>query len=194
MKDGFWKPAVNPFERIAGVEALSWGLAAMVVSTVMSCFSGWHYHGMLHFGPAPNNEWWVYAAEHLTVWLVPAVVFYIGGRILSSSRIRVSDVFGTTAFAQIPLMLTGMVSLLPPMQALNGLTEADAMQAVTQPWFVAAMSLSVLVVAAVVMNVVWMYNALKVSCNLSGYRLRVFFVVAYIGCDVACRYMIGSLY
>lgn len=194
MKNRFWTLAVNPFERIAGMKALLWGVAAMVVSTVISCLSGWHYHGMLHFGPAPNNEWWVYAVEHMIVWLVPAVVFYVGGRTMSSSRIRVSDVFGTTAFAQIPLLLMGMVSLLPPMQALNGLTEANAMQAVTQPWFVAAMFLSLLVIVAVVMNVVWMYNALKVSCNLSGYRLRVFFIVAYIGCDVACRYMIGALY
>lgn len=194
MKNGFYRLAINPFERIAGVEALSWGLAAMVVSTLMSCFSGWHYHGMLHFGPAPNDEWWVYATEHLTVWLVPAVVFYIGGRILSSSRIRVSDVFGTTAFAQIPLILLGIVSFLPPMQALNGLTEENALQAMTQPWFVAAMFLSVFVIVAIVMSVVWMYNALKVSCNLNGYRLKLFFIVAYIGSDVACRYIIGTLY
>ncbi len=194
MKNRFWKSAVNPFERIAGVKALLWGLAAMVVSTVISYFSGWHYHGMLHFGPAPNNEWWCYAVEHLTVWLVPAVVFYIGGRILSPSRIRLSDVFGTTAFAQIPLLLMGVVSFLPPMQALNGLPEQNALQAVTQPWFMMAMFLSVFVVVAIAINIVWMYNALKVSCNLSGYKLRVFFIVAYIGCDVACRYIIAACY
>ena len=41
---------INPFERIAGLEALLWGLAGMVVSTVLSYYSGWHYHGLLHFG------------------------------------------------------------------------------------------------------------------------------------------------
>lgn len=45
---------INPFERIAGWEALLWGLAGMVVSTALSYYSGWHYHGLLHFGPAPN--------------------------------------------------------------------------------------------------------------------------------------------
>lgn len=45
---------INPFERIAGLKALLWGLAGMVVSTALSFYSGWHYHGLLHFGPAPN--------------------------------------------------------------------------------------------------------------------------------------------
>lgn len=43
---------INPFERIAGLEAALWGLAGMVLSTVLSYYSGWHYHGLLHFGPA----------------------------------------------------------------------------------------------------------------------------------------------
>ena len=68
---------INPFERIAGLEALLWGLAGMVVSTALSFYSGWHYHGLLHFGPAPNPAWWCYAVEHLAVWLIPAVMFSI---------------------------------------------------------------------------------------------------------------------
>ena len=31
---------INPFERIAGWEALLWGLAGMVVSTTLSYYSG----------------------------------------------------------------------------------------------------------------------------------------------------------
>ena len=54
---------INPFERIAGLEALLWGLAGMVVSTALSFYSGWHYHGLLHFGPAPNPAWWCYAED-----------------------------------------------------------------------------------------------------------------------------------
>ena len=68
---------INPFERIAGLKALLWGLAGMVVSTALSFYSGWHYHGLLHFGPAPNPAWWCYAVEHLAVWLIPAVMFSI---------------------------------------------------------------------------------------------------------------------
>ena len=96
---------INPFERIAGLEALLWGLAGMVVSTALSFYSGWHYHGLLHFGPAPNPAWWCYAVEHLAVWLIPAVMFYLGGLLLSRSRIRMVDVLGTVVFAQLPLIV-----------------------------------------------------------------------------------------
>ena len=185
---------VNPFERIAGTKALLWGVAAIIVSTVMSYISGWHYHGMLHFGPAPNNSLWCHAVEHLTVWLIPAILFYIGGLIMSPSRIRPVDVFGTTAFAQIPLSIMGLVSYCPPMQALNEIDEENVMQIASQPWFAAAMALSLVIIFAVVMSILWMYNALKVSCNLSGYRLKIFFIAAYIGCDLICRYIIGACY
>lgn len=109
---------INPFERIAGLEALLWGLAGMVVSTALSFYSGWHYHGLLHFGPAPNPAWWCYAVEHLAVWLIPAVMFYLGGLLLSRSRIRMVDVLGTVVFAQLPLIVMNLFNFLPPMQKL----------------------------------------------------------------------------
>lgn len=66
---------INPFERIAGWEALLWGLAGMVVSTTLSYYSGWHYHGLLHFGPGSDPAWWYYAVEHFAVWMIPALCF-----------------------------------------------------------------------------------------------------------------------
>ena len=67
--------AVNPFIQIAGARALAWGALGLLVSTVICYYAGYHYHGLLHFGPAPNPAWWCYAAEHLIVWLIPALLF-----------------------------------------------------------------------------------------------------------------------
>lgn len=83
------KLIVNPFIRIAGGQALIWGFLGLIVSTLLCWISGYHYHGLLHFGPAPNPAWWCYLAEHLIVWLIPALLFYLGGLFLSHSRIRV---------------------------------------------------------------------------------------------------------
>ena len=66
---------VNPFIRIAGMKALGWGVLGLAVSTWICWISGYHYHGLLHFGPAPNPAWWCYLAEHLIVWLIPALQF-----------------------------------------------------------------------------------------------------------------------
>lgn len=109
---------VNPFIWIAGMPALLWGVLGLVASTLLSWASGYHYHGLLHFGPAPNPAWWCYLAEHLIVWLVPALIFYLGGIVLSRSRIRIVDVFGTVLFAQIPLIGMNLINILPPMKTL----------------------------------------------------------------------------
>lgn len=98
----------NPFYTIAGWKALAWGLLGMAVATAGSMAAHLHYHGLMHYGSAPNDSWWCYTAEHLVVWLVPAAIFYVAGLLLSSSRIRLIDVLGTTAFAQIPFAVMNL--------------------------------------------------------------------------------------
>ena len=161
------KLIVNPFIRIAGGQALIWGFLGLIVSTLLCWISGYHYHGLLHFGPAPNPAWWCYLAEHLIVWLIPALLFYLGGLFLSHSRIRVIDVLGTVLFAQLPL---------------------------AQPYFILAMILTLLGLPFLILTLIWMFNALKVSCNLKQWKLWTVALIGIIGGDVLCRFLIGWLY
>ena len=185
---------INPFERIAGWEALLWGLAGMVVSTTLSYYSGWHYHGLLHFGPAQNPAWWCYAVEHFAVWMIPAVMFYLGGLLLSRSRIRMVDVLGTVVFAQLPLIVMNLFNFLPPMQKLAqidvNMSPTEIMQ---QPGFLVGIWLSLVSFVFLIWALVWMFQALKVSCNLKGYRLVILYCVGIFGGDVLCRYLIKWL-
>lgn len=195
MKKLWMNFMINPFERIAGFQALSWGLLGMVVSTVICYQSGWHYHGLLHFGPAPNPAWWCFAVEHLVVWIVPAVLFYLGGLILSRSRIRLIDVVGTVAFAQLPFILMNLFNLLPPIQNMTKLDMTmPPAEMVAQPGFLLGIWLSVIGMIFLIWGLVWMYKALKVSCNLKGYQLGILYCVGVFGGDVLCRYLIGMCY
>lgn len=195
MKKLWMNFMINPFERIAGFKALSWGLLGMVVSTVICYQSGWHYHGLLHFGPAPNPAWWCFAVEHLVVWIVPAVLFYLGGLILSRSRIRLIDVVGTVAFAQLPFILMNLFNLLPPIQNMTKLDMTmPPAEMVAQPGFLLGIWLSVIGMIFLIWGLVWMYKALKVSCNLKGYQLGILYCVGVFGGDVLCRYLIGMCY
>lgn len=195
MKKQWVNDLINPFERIAGFQALSWGLLGMVVSTVICYQSGWHYHGLLHFGPAPNPAWWCFAVEHLVVWIVPAVLFYIGGLILSRSKIRLIDVVGTVAFAQLPFIFMDLFNMLPPIQNMVKMDMTlPPMEMVEQPGFLLGVWLSLIGVIFLVWVLVWMYKALKVSCNLKGYQLGILYCVGVFGGDVLCRYLIGMFY
>lgn len=55
------KQLFNPFERVAGYRSLLWGIAGMIIATLLSIMADIHYHGLLHFGPAPNPAWWCFA-------------------------------------------------------------------------------------------------------------------------------------
>ena len=189
------KLIVNPFIRIAGGQALIWGFLGLIVSTLLCWISGYHYHGLLHFGPAPNPAWWCYLAEHLIVWLIPALLFYLGGLFLSHSRIRVIDVLGTVLFAQLPLLGMNLFSLLPAlrmMSQMNMIMSPEEMLA--QPYFILAMILTLLGLPFLILTLIWMFNALKVSCNLKQWKLWTVALIGIIGGDVLCRFLIGWLY
>ncbi len=183
---------INPFERIAGFQALGWGLLALVMSTVICYASGWHYHGLLHFGAAPNSAWWCFGVEHLTVWLVPAALFYFGGLLLSRSKIRMVDVFGTVAFAQAPYIFMDILNTLPPIRRMMDMDmTTPPTELLAQPGFLLGVWLSLVGLIFLIWALVWMFKALKVSCNLKGYPLGILYCVAVFGGDVLCRYLIG---
>lgn len=189
------KLIVNPFIRIAGGQALIWGFLGLIVSTLLCWISGYHYHGLLHFGPAPNPAWWCYLAEHLIVWLIPALLFYLGGLFLSHSRIRVIDVLGTVLFAQLPLLGMNLISLLPAMRMMSQMNmNMSPEEMLAQPYFILAMILTLLGLPFLILTLIWMFNALKVSCNLKQWKLWTVTLIGIIGGDVLCRFLIGWLY
>ena len=189
------KLIVNPFIRIAGGQALIWGFLGLIVSTLLCWISGHHYHGLLHFGPAPNPAWWCYLAEHLIVWLIPALLFYLGGLFLSHSRIRVIDVLGTVLFAQLPLLGMNLISLLPAMRMMSQMNmNMSPEEMLAQPYFILAMILTLLGLPFLILTLIWMFNALKVSCNLKQWKLWTVALIGIIGGDVLCRFLIGWLY
>ena len=189
------KLIVNPFIRIAGGQALIWGFLGLIVYTLLCWISGYHYHGLLHFGPAPNPAWWCYLAEHLIVWLIPALLFYLGGLFLSHSRIRVIDVLGTVLFAQLPLLGMNLISLLPAMRMMSQMNmNMSPEEMLAQPYFVLAMILTLLGLPFLILTLIWMFNALKVSCNLKQWKLWTVALIGIIGGDVLCRLLIAWLY
>jgi hypothetical protein len=190
----FW----NPFTKIAGGKALFWGLAGLTVSVVCANFCGWHAHGLLHFGPTPRDAWWIFALEYLTIWLVPAALFYGLGAALSRSRIRPVDVFGTTAFALLPLAAMNLVlspfnkkawGIIGTTDTATGIMEPTAV--FTSPQFIVS---AIATIISVVLMLIWMFNAVKVSCNLKGGRLWTVYLVGVMGGDIVCRLLIGLLY
>lgn len=185
----------NPFYTIAGWKALAWGLLGMAVATAGSMAAHLHYHGLMHYGSAPNDSWWCYTAEHLVVWLVPAAIFYVAGLLLSPSHIRLVDVFGTTAFAQIPFAVMNLFYLPQQVQVFIAFSPEQLAERVSQEngwlpiigWLLPSIIFLCLVLC-------WLVMALKTSCNLHGWRLLAGYVAGVIGGDIICRLIISSFF
>lgn len=184
---------LNPFGRIAGGKALAWGVVGMVVSCVLGYYSGMHYHGLLHFGPAPNNLWWCYAVERLVVWMIPAALFYIGGIVFSKSRIRPVDIWGTVAFSELLFIPMTLFYFLPPVKQLVA-AAAEFQLVLTDPGMLLGLWLTLVSCVFAIWCAVWLFQALKVSANLQGWRLGTVYVLGVFGGDILCRYLIGMLY
>ena len=194
------KTFLRPFERIAGGRALLFGLAGIVLSILSSVATGFKLNGLLQYRLSVDVAWWSLAAEHLVVWLIPALLFWGGGLILSKSRIRLLDVLGTTAFAQLPLLPMIWYNMLPPIRSV--LLEMDAILRsgnlpsvawMSQAQVQTGMLLMIVGIVFMVWMLIWMYNALRVSCNLKGGAAVGVYVVGVVIGDLLCRIVIGLL-
>jgi hypothetical protein len=160
-------------------------------------YTQFHCHGLLHYGPAPNNTFLCFVAEHLAIWLAPAVLFYVGGLIFSTSKIRAVDVFGTTAFASLPLIFMILFFMLPPLQKMNELlsqTNLPLPQLIKQFDFLAGILLATFGLIFVIWMLIWFFHALRVSCNLKSYKLATVFCIGILGGDIITRLIIGMFY
>lgn len=195
MKKETFSLSINPFQKIAGFQALAWGFAGLVISTALSVATGYHYHGLLHYGAASNPAWWCYATEHLIVWLVPALLFYGSALIFSKSRIRMIDVFGTMLFAQIPFVFMTLFAFVPAVQkSINIDPTLPIEQIATQPDFLIGSMILFISMIFLVLTLIWMYQALRTSCNLKGGKLITIYIVGIIISDIICRLIIKQLY
>ena len=109
--------------------------------------------------------------------------------------VRVVDVFGTQALARFPTLILALVALLPIYQR-----QVERLISVTQilpgelpPADLIAFSLVAAVVAIVVVAwmLVLMYRAYAVSCNVSGPKAIVLFVVAVLVGELLSKIIFG---
>ncbi|MCD7930020.1 MAG: hypothetical protein LUH15_00835 [Tannerellaceae bacterium] len=195
MNKDFWKLLWNPFEKIAGGTALGIGLAALCCSALINSIFGWHYHGLLNIAPGPESGYLIYLGEQLIIWLVPAVIFFIGGLILSSSRIRIIDVFGTVAFSFLPLVPMNLLQGLPGFKALQEINpELSIRELMELPALYWGTLIAVGLMIFLVWTFIWMFKALQVSCNLKGWRIWVVYLIGVFIGDIITVQLIRLLY
>lgn len=187
------KKWINPFDYIAGGRALAYGAIVLILSSILYWHCGITLRGLVSFGYGGIRLWRV-TAQALVQWLLFSSLLYAAGRLLSSSKIRAVDVYGTNLFARIPLSAAGALGGLPwirseVMRILN--TEPSALLSEGVP---ALLTLyGVLACALLIWFYLWSYRAYAVSCNLHGARGVVSFIVCYMAGEAIAAWPMAQL-
>jgi hypothetical protein len=184
---------LNPFQRIAGTKALLFGITGIVLTAWLSSYTQLHFNGMAYLSMSKKTVGFHFLlSEHLINWLLPVIMFYLIGMILSSSKIRFIDMLGTFAFAKIPLFFITFLGFIPSIQYFMLTTVIDT-HALQEPNFIKGSFLSLLIIPFVVWNIIWMFQAYKTSCNLKGARLGWSFAILLVLSEFICRILIMQL-
>lgn len=188
----------NPFNFIAGSQALLLGLAIILLSAALGFLGTTHFDGTLDVHVGASAPFWFFILEVLIDWLSLALPLYLFALIFSKSSFRAIDLFGTQALARWPYLIIALLMLAPAVQRVNQYFLSLAGLAPRQPELnyldiLVAGFAFILSFAMIVWTVALMYKAYVVSCNLKGTRAVVTFVLAIVIAEISSKIIIAHL-
>lgn len=175
------KNLINPFRYLAGGKALALGVIFIVSSALLLYSCRMIQDSYIHLAPS-NDAIWSVLLWQVLWWLVPALLLYACGLLLSHSRIRIIDVLGTTAFSQLIMLLLITPMLIPAVRDSSS-NVLEAVKVATEPMandLLCLMIYGFWSLAMIVLFFVWNYNAFATSCNVRGWKAITSFIAVQI--------------
>lgn len=188
----------NPFRYIAGTKSLVWGLIFIISEIVLLYGNGYVMDGYVHITLKPDSVLlWQASLIQCAMWLLPALLLYACGAVMSHSKIRIVDILGTTAFAQL-LLLPIIVPMLIPSVADMLKNIADALLDPSSAALENLPGVSLLLfglwsLAWLILFYVWNYNAFATSCNVRGAKAIAVYVAVVLVVTLAAPYVYGAI-
>jgi hypothetical protein len=184
----------NPFHYIAGGRALITGVTTILLAAVIGHFSGTRFDGLMdaHFGGSPRAPIWIFVVEGLCNWFTIALVVTLTARLVTKSRYRSVDVFGTMALARYPYLFIAILGFLPGITRYSQFIASKYLKNVNSvtalpfdmPVFIAGTMITMLLT---IFSVVLSYRAFSVSCNARGSKAVWYFVVVFLLCEIITK-------
>ena len=147
-----WEWLYNPYTKIAGYEALLFGVIVHILIVWLSYFTGTHIIGYSGLILAADAPFWFFHTEMAIHAVVIIVAIGVTGLVLAGSRFRWLDVMGTVLLSRVPLVLTPLARLLPPLKSFYGPSPIVYL-------------ITFIFMGSVIWSIALLYHAFKVSCN-----------------------------
>jgi len=193
-KKTFSKWAFNPFQYIAGRDALVLGIVMIIVASIVGSYSNSHFDGILDFHTGAPASLEFFIIEGIIDWLIMGLLLLFAGLLISKSKFRVIDVIGTQALARFPSIIIALIALLPSFQeTISRLAvEPTNIKSLIGNNFIVLIGLLIILVITIWM-VILMYKAFSVSCNVKGGKAVTFFIVVIIIGEILSKVVLISL-
>ena len=179
---------LNPFRFLPLRKALCWGIAALILTSVLFWQAGLRLTSLTQMNFAGDHLLQA-TARQLVAWAVFAVVLYLAGAAASSSKIRFWDVAAFNLFARIPFDLSMTMFLIPKVRSVMGLlTDGSLNTALRYPMTIAAIGLVSMLFF--IWYILWSYKAFAESTNLKNGKGAGISIVCFIVAYVASIYLL----
>jgi hypothetical protein len=154
---------INPFTRIAGWQAFGIGLASIVLMGFIGAYNGVAFDGVLdmHVGGDISilNSFLYIGIDMVSL----IIVMWITGLIVSRN-FRFVDILGTITLAKAPFLILAIAGYF--------VISPDTSEILKNPYIIfKSISLIVLLLLSlpvIIWNIVLIYNAFKISCDVKG--------------------------
>ncbi len=164
----------NPFTQVAGLKSFIIGITGFLITTYLAFKTGTHFYGLLNIDFAKDSGYWVFLTENLSAWLITSLFLHLSGFLLSKSKIRPIDTFGTVLLSRIPMGLTPLIRTIPIFQSF-----------VIQSWemyFIIGFYF-----ATLIWTIILLFNAFRISCNIKNERLIISFIISLMLAEVCIK-------
>ena len=179
---------LNPFRFLPLRQALCWGIAALILVSVLFWQAGMRLTSLTQMNFAGDHLLQA-TARQLTAWAVFAVVLYLAGLAASSSKIRFWDVAAFNLFARIPFDVSMIIFLIPKVRSVMGLlADGSVNTALKYPITVSAIGLVSMLFF--LWYIFWSYKAFAESTNLKNGKGVGIFIVCFIVTYVASIHLL----
>ncbi|MDR2231589.1 MAG: DUF3887 domain-containing protein [Tannerella sp.] len=171
---------VNPFERIAGWQALLIGLAVMSLTAIVGKINRVAFDGVLDVHAGAIFSYVASFVMQAVNLIALFLTMWLAGVLFSKSKLRAIDVVGTMALARFPYLLLALVCFLPVIPTdLYDIPRIIIFTFISLPF--------------IIWMVVLMYKAFSVSCNMKGGMAIAIFAGALLVAEIISKIVIFVL-
>jgi hypothetical protein len=179
----------NPFVYVAGGKALLFGVVAILLAGFLGAPGKTHFDGVLDVHTGASMPLWFFICEGIIAWLCLSATLLIAGKVTAHTAFRVIDVAGTQALARWPTIIISLIALPTGYKRFSRylgdqlLKQGGHINFVTDDAFVFFG-----IVLGMIVFICWMvflmYKAYSVSCNVTGAKAVISFIVAIIAAEI----------